>query len=123
MFRISLLVPSLVAGLLSTAAMASTPQGGLDGRSIVPPQADGIRLAQARDVEVYFDGDGNRVIVDAYTGEVIAHRAAAPQADARGRAPIAAPARTRPCADALSRRPVRRCAPLRRRGDYDPQRR
>lgn len=33
---------------------------------------DDIVLAQNRDVEIYFDGNGNRVIVDAYTGEIIA---------------------------------------------------
>jgi lipoprotein-anchoring transpeptidase ErfK/SrfK len=33
---------------------------------------DGVRLAQASDVEIYFDGNGNRVIVDARTGQIIA---------------------------------------------------
>src|SRR6185312_14470766 len=32
----------------------------------------GVLLAQAGEVEIYFDGNGNRVIVDAYTGEIIA---------------------------------------------------
>ncbi len=36
------------------------------------PAAAGIRLAQSGDVEVYYDGEGRRVIVDAYTGEIIA---------------------------------------------------
>lgn len=34
--------------------------------------ADDIVLAQMQDVEIYFDGHGNRVILDAYTGEIIA---------------------------------------------------
>jgi lipoprotein-anchoring transpeptidase ErfK/SrfK len=33
---------------------------------------DGLKLAQARDIEVYYDRQGNRVIVDAYSGEVLA---------------------------------------------------
>lgn len=73
MYRISLFVPSLVAGLLSTAAMASAPQASPPDRAAAARSAtDPIELAQARDVEIYFDGDGNRIIVDAYTGEVIA---------------------------------------------------
>ena len=36
-----------------------------------PSQPSGLQLAQNADVEVYFDGNGNRVTVDAYTGEVL----------------------------------------------------
>ena len=33
--------------------------------------AEGIQLAQYGDVEIYYDEFGRRVVVDAYTGEVI----------------------------------------------------
>ena len=37
--------------------------------------AEGIQLAQYGDVEIYYDEFGRRVVVDAYTGEVICGRA------------------------------------------------
>jgi lipoprotein-anchoring transpeptidase ErfK/SrfK len=119
MFRISIFLPSLLAGLMSTAAMASTTQGELDGRSIAPRVAEGIRLAQQGDVEVYFDGDGNRIIVDAYTGEVIAKE---PPRRKLTREGVRRYLRARELQrrDAYLDDPAYE-PPLRRRGDYDPR--
>jgi lipoprotein-anchoring transpeptidase ErfK/SrfK len=73
-----LILPALMAGLSGTGAMAST---GSD--SIAPATsdlaelplssraADALQLAQYGDVEIYIDEYGRRVIVDAYTGEVL----------------------------------------------------
>ena len=38
----------------------------------VPSVSTGLQLAQAGDVEIYYDGKGRQVIVDAYTGEILA---------------------------------------------------
>ncbi|MGB3389596.1 MAG: hypothetical protein WBA88_16610, partial [Pseudaminobacter sp.] len=53
------------------AAIASQPHR-MEPPSVTATTANNIVLAQASDVEVYFDGNGNRVILDAYTGEIIA---------------------------------------------------
>ncbi len=38
---------------------------------IVRPAAAGVMLAQSGDVEIYYDQRGRRVVVDAYTGEIL----------------------------------------------------
>ena len=71
MFRGLIFVPAI--GLAASAAAASeSPDPWLrDEVRRVPVQGE-IQLAQYREAEVYFDGNGNRVIVDSVTGEVIA---------------------------------------------------
>ena len=67
--------------LLSTLAAISLPAFAIAAPSVdeeiqprgVQAAADaGILVAQNSDYEVYFDGKGNRVIVDSYTGKVVA---------------------------------------------------
>ncbi len=70
MMRNLYLVPVLSAGFAAIATFASAATGSAP--EVPRERAAGIRFAQAAEVEVYFDGNGNRVIVDAYTGEVIA---------------------------------------------------
>ncbi len=69
MFRQILVFSAFAAGLTSVGAFASE-RSGLAGSPASPKP--GLQLAQAGDVEVYYDGRGRRVIVDAYTGEIIA---------------------------------------------------
>ena len=69
MFRHILVFSALAAGLTSVDAFASE-RSGLAGSPASPKP--GLQLAQAGDVEVYYDGRGRRVLVDAYTGEIIA---------------------------------------------------
>ena len=66
----SFLLSALLAGSIGSGeAAALDPEG-------MRPQRDragaGIQLAQAGDIEVYYDRQGNRVMVDAWSGEVIA---------------------------------------------------
>lgn len=69
------LAVSLAAALLPAAAGAA-PQPAhapLSG-AVAPalPAPGGVLLAQSGDIEVYYDGRGRRVIVDAWTGEILA---------------------------------------------------
>lgn len=57
--------------LSAQASVASDTRSEENSRRITVNGGD-VLLAQAGDVEVYFDGNGNRVIVDSYTGQVIA---------------------------------------------------
>ncbi len=72
--RISLL-SAVAAALWACGAQAAefvdTRESPAKGR-ITRAAESGVLLAQAGEVEIYFDGNGNRVIVDAYTGEIIA---------------------------------------------------
>ncbi|MDW6026341.1 L,D-transpeptidase [Mesorhizobium sp. BAC0120] len=70
------IVPALLAGLPMSQAVASTGQdqtasftGRTDSRSANTPPL--LQLAQYGNVEVYTDQYGRRVIVDAFTGEVV----------------------------------------------------
>ena len=74
-----ILVLSLSLGMLPVAANAAAgPQGGPLAGPLAGPAAaraaapQGPLLAQAGDVQVYYDGRGRRVIVDAWTGEILA---------------------------------------------------
>ena len=69
MFRQILVFSAFAAGLISVDAFASERSGLAGSAANSKP---GLQLAQAGDVEVYYDGRGRRVIVDAYTGEIIA---------------------------------------------------
>jgi len=82
MVRSFFLVPAMLVGL---AAPAPASQGSDEGAPAAPRAAtDWIKLAQDREIEVYFDGRGNRVIVDAYTGEVLAVQPPRRKLTARG---------------------------------------
>jgi hypothetical protein len=69
----ALIIPALFAGVLAVDATASpNPGNGIDSSQIVPAAAEmPLRLAQSGDVEIYIDEYGRRVIVDAFTGEVL----------------------------------------------------
>lgn len=70
MLRTILLLSTLAVPLASVPAMAART---IDGQERVKADDDGaILVAQDGDYEIYFDGKGNRVIVDAYTGKVVA---------------------------------------------------
>lgn len=67
--------PTAGFALLALIAFAGDAQArpSLPGESATAPvEAAGLRLAQAREVEIYYDRYGRQVVVDAYTGEVIA---------------------------------------------------
>lgn len=70
-----IIAPALLAGLGVVGAMASTgPAPGAPPAASVTPADDGLlQLAQSGEVEVYIDEYGRRVIVDAYTGEVLGY--------------------------------------------------
>jgi lipoprotein-anchoring transpeptidase ErfK/SrfK len=64
---------AVAAGFWACAAEAATAPDMRVEATRISKQADaGVQLAQAGDVQVYFDGKGNRIIVDSYTGEIIA---------------------------------------------------
>ncbi len=71
MFRTIFAFSVFAAGLLTSSAMASPT---VDNAPPVVRAADsgGILLAQDGNLDVYYDARGNRVIVDAETGKVIA---------------------------------------------------
>lgn len=68
------LVVSLAAALLP--AVAGAAQQPVHAPRAAPAGAaspkDAVVLAQSGDIEVYYDGRGRRVIVDAWTGEILA---------------------------------------------------
>lgn len=60
--------------LIASPALAATAPSG-DTPGAIAPDGDGlVRLAQVRDAEVYYDDNGNQVIVDIETGEIISVR-------------------------------------------------
>ena len=62
------MLSAVLAGVATFGAHAAVPA---DGQAIAAPHAVGVPLAQLGDVEIYYDEFGRRVVVDAYTGEVI----------------------------------------------------
>jgi lipoprotein-anchoring transpeptidase ErfK/SrfK len=67
------MLSALVAGLSASGALASQSAGAArEADQAAVSRSEGIQLAQAGDVEIFYDGNGNRVIIDAYTGEIIA---------------------------------------------------
>ncbi|KQZ80821.1 hypothetical protein ASD64_11000 [Mesorhizobium sp. Root157] len=70
MLRMIFSLSAVAAALFSTCAAAS--QNVSDQHNDRPAEAGAIVVAQNGDYEVYYDGRGNRVIVDANTGEVVA---------------------------------------------------
>ena len=71
MFRGISVLSALVAGLSTFGAQASVLSAGEEFRPAARQAAEGVQLAQNGDVEIYYDEFGRRVIVDAYTGEVL----------------------------------------------------
>ena len=71
MFRRIIAVSAFAVGFATLGAQASELSSG---QLPIPARAaaQGVMLAQQGDVEIYVDEYGRRVIVDAYTGEVIA---------------------------------------------------
>ncbi|AZO11385.1 MULTISPECIES: L,D-transpeptidase family protein [unclassified Mesorhizobium] len=71
MLRTILSLSALAAGLVTSSAFAAPSVDG--GQSAArPAQHGGLMLAQEGDIDIYYDGRGNRVLVDAETGKVIA---------------------------------------------------
>ena len=71
MFRRIIAVSAFAVGFVTLGAQASELSSGqlpIAARAAT----QGVMLAQQGDVEIYIDEYGRRVIVDAYTGEVIA---------------------------------------------------
>lgn len=70
--RSLLVLSALAMGLQAFAAHSATPLLSDDApRAPASAAAAGIQLAQLGDVEIYYDEFGRRVVVDAYTGEII----------------------------------------------------
>ena len=61
---------ALGVSLAFGAQAAPSPQPVVEGTAA--RKAEGIQVAQNGDYQVFYDGKGNRVIVDAYTGKVLA---------------------------------------------------
>ena len=71
MFRRIIVLSALAAGLSSFGAHASVPAAGEDIRPAARQPTQHVQLAQNGDVEIYYDEFGRRIVVDAYTGEVL----------------------------------------------------
>lgn len=72
MLRTILLLSMLAAPLIPAAAIAAPTHDWEKPERANRADEGSILVAQDGDYEVYFDGKGNRVIVDAYTGKVVA---------------------------------------------------
>ncbi|MBX3584313.1 MAG: L,D-transpeptidase family protein [Rhizobiaceae bacterium] len=76
MMRGILVFSAFVAGFAAFGAQAAIAPGQQETRQQVSSEsraaAEGIRLAQYGDVEIYYDEYGRRIVRDAYTGEIIA---------------------------------------------------
>lgn len=72
MLRTKIVLSTLALGLATLQAAASAvPEGAVlpAGEAKAPRQ---LQLAQNSDLEIFYDGNGNRVLVDPYTGRVVA---------------------------------------------------
>lgn len=73
MLRTIFLLSMLAASAPLGAASAAPTQDGERSQTVKRAADEGaVLVAQDSDYEVYFDGKGNRVIVDSYTGKVVA---------------------------------------------------
>ncbi|MGE0502509.1 MAG: L,D-transpeptidase family protein [Rhizobiaceae bacterium] len=73
MIRRLLVLSAAVAGISAVDAQArAVPDTGSPEAQAMSPGDAPLQLAQRREVEVYFDGHGRRVLVDRWTGEIIA---------------------------------------------------
>ena len=71
MFRKIMVFSAFAAGFAALDAQASAQSGG-DIPQVPQAAPAGLLLAQSGDIEVYFDEYGRRIIVDAWSGEIIA---------------------------------------------------
>jgi len=71
MFRTIFALSALATGLMSFGAFAAPTQDNAP-RVVRTAKAGGILVAQDGNLDIYYDARGNRVIVDADTGKVIA---------------------------------------------------
>ncbi|ODT04465.1 MAG: hypothetical protein ABS58_16065 [Mesorhizobium sp. SCN 65-20] len=69
MLRRTFLLAAIAAGVAGQATAAVVPMG-VQGEP--PARAKQLQLAQDGDIEIFYDGRGNRVLVDPNTGKVIA---------------------------------------------------
>ncbi|AWC22447.1 Putative L,D-transpeptidase YkuD [Aminobacter sp. MSH1] len=72
MLRKIVVLSAMATGLSALQAMAAVSPTGEPAPQRVETVPQAIRLAQSEDVEIFYDGRGNRVLVDPYTGKVIA---------------------------------------------------
>jgi lipoprotein-anchoring transpeptidase ErfK/SrfK len=70
MLRLILSLSALAAGLACSGAFASPSADGPQG--VRPAERGALVLAQEGNIDIYYDARGNRVLVDADTGKVIA---------------------------------------------------
>ncbi|MFU0505979.1 L,D-transpeptidase family protein [Pseudaminobacter sp. NGMCC 1.201702] len=68
----TIVLSAFLAGFCISGAQAAAERAEEHERIAGGHEEERIILAQSGDVEIYFDGNGNRVLVDSYTGEVIA---------------------------------------------------
>ena len=71
MLRTIFSLAALAAGLVSSGALAAPSLEGSQ-KAVRPAQHDALLLAQDGNIDIYYDARGNRVLVDADTGKVIA---------------------------------------------------
>ncbi|WP_217572612.1 L,D-transpeptidase family protein [Mesorhizobium sp. GbtcB19] len=71
MLRLIFTLSALAAGLVSSSAFATPSVGGAP-QATRPAQRGALMLAQEGNIDIYYDARGNRVLVDADTGKVIA---------------------------------------------------
>lgn len=71
-FRTFLFVSAAFAGLSSTPAWAFSASDLFGEDTSVERENDDLQLAQSGDVAIYYDGHGRRIIVDRWTGEILA---------------------------------------------------
>ncbi|RUX20877.1 hypothetical protein EOA23_27390 [Mesorhizobium sp. M2A.F.Ca.ET.042.01.1.1] len=70
MLRLIFSLSALAAGLASSGAFAAPSADGPQG--VRPAERGALMLAQEGNIDIYYDARGNRVLVDADTGKVIA---------------------------------------------------
>src|SRR3569832_1072255 len=70
MLRLIFSLSALAAGLVSSGAFAAPSVDGPD--SARPAEHGALMLAQEGNIDIYYDARGNRVLVDADAGKVIA---------------------------------------------------
>jgi lipoprotein-anchoring transpeptidase ErfK/SrfK len=71
MLRTIFFLTALAAGLVSTSVFAAPSVDGAR-KAVRPVQNGALQLAQDGNIDIYYDARGNRVLVDADTGKVIA---------------------------------------------------
>lgn len=73
MFRKAIVLSAVLAGFSAADAGAAQSDALSSTRATLEaPRAGMLQLAQSGDVEIYYDGRGRRVLVDSFTGEILA---------------------------------------------------